>query len=93
MFFRQGQLCHFPLLASLVFLTEPIQPSAPQIRHVMSIQSADQGDAMAIQVETLHQQKEKYKEQCKAVLAQKESEIAVAKAQIQKEFIPKQAEH
>ena len=74
-------------------MTEPIQASAPQIRYAMSILSADQGDAMAIQVETLHQQKEKYKEQCKAVLAQKESEFAVAKAQIQKEFILKQAEH
>ena len=48
---------------------------------------------MAIKVEKLHQQKEKEKEQYKAVPVQKESEFAEAKEEFQRELNQKQAEH
>ena len=48
---------------------------------------------MAIEVEKVHQQKEKEKEQYKAVLAQKESELAEAKEKFQRELDQKEAEH
>ena len=61
--------------------------------HARTDQSADQADAMAIKVEKIYQQKEKEKEQYKAVLAQKESEIAEARENFQRELDQKQAEH
>ena len=66
-------------------------PPPPQ--HARPVQSANQADVMAIKVEKLHQQKEKEKEQYKAVLAQKESELAEAKEKFQRELDQKQAEH
>ena len=53
---------------------------------VRPIQSADQADAMAIKVEKFHQQQEKEKQQYKAVLAKKESDVAEAKEKSQREF-------
>ena len=66
-------------------------PSPPQ--YARPAQSADQADAMDIKVVKVHQQKEKEKEQYKAVLAQKESELAEAKEKFQREFDQRQAEH
>ena len=56
-----------------------INPPPPPPLHARTAQNADQADAMATKVEKIYQQKEKEKEQYKAVLAQKESELAEAK--------------
>ena len=48
-------------------------PPPPPPLHARAGQNADQADAMATKAEKNYQQKEKEKEQYKAVLAQKES--------------------
>ena len=76
-----------------IFGPNQINPLPPPLQHARPAQSADQADAMAIKVEKLHQQKEKEKEQYKAVLAQKESELAEANEKFQRELDQTQAEH
>ena len=56
-----------------------INPPPPPPLHARIDQNADQADAMATKVEKIYKQKEKEKEQYKADLAQKESELAEAK--------------
>ena len=60
-----------------------INPKPPPPPNARPARNADQADAMATQVEKIYQQKEKEKEQYKAVLMQKENEFAQAK-QIQR---------
>ena len=50
-----------------IFGPNQINPPPPPPLHARTVQSADQADAMAIKVEKVDQQKEKEKEQYKAV--------------------------
>ena len=61
--------------------TIPLPPPPPQGK---SVHGADQADAMAIRVEKMAQQKEKEKEQFKAVLKQKDDELAQIKERYQR---------
>ena len=76
-----------------IFGPNQINHPPPPPQHARPVQRSDQADAMAIKVEKFHQQKEKEKEQYKAVLVQKESERAETKDNVQKAFYQRQGEH
>ena len=70
-----------------------INPKPPPPPNARPIQDADQADAMATQVEKIYQQKEKEKEQYKAVLMQQDSKLAQVKEKVQRELDQSKADH
>ena len=89
-----------PLGATLPTVASPqvpgpsgIIPKPPPPPVGRTEQNSGQADAMAIRVEKLSQQKEKEKEQFKAVLKQKEEELAQAKERFQRDLDQSKAEH